>query len=1059
MFAPLLALALTAFGSMTKMPNQPQPLVVDRLRCEALENPLGMDVAQPRLSWIVASPTMGQRQSAYQILVASSPERLEKGNADLWDSDKIASAETRDIPYAGAKLARSKAAFWRVIAWDKDGVASAPSRVAHWTMGLINPKDLHAKWLGVIEHPRLGIGYHALESTAIEATKWVQVNLDVSVPIDRIVLHPVRDHMGYFLFGFPLRFRVEIADEPTFAHPTVLRDETHADFPPFSHAPPAIAGGGHRAKYVRVTATKLWARTDGVGCFALAEIEVFSHGKNVAVGRSVSALDSVERDGWTHRAMTDGAAEGQGAPFTMLLRKEFEVAKPIKRALAYVTGLGQYEMTLNGEKVGQDWITPGWTQYAKTILLDTYDVTTQLRQGRNVAGLHIGNGMYDMRGDTRGMQQQNSLGTHRALCQIEIEYTDGTSSMLVTDKSWQWSRSGYTYSGVFGGEDFDARLQAPGWDRVGLADAKWEHPLEVEPPKGTLRGITHAAPALREIEVRTPVSQTEPKPNTLVLNLGQNAPYVPELTVRGPIGTTVRAWPAETLHPDGTINQQTMRAGKYVSYTLLGAPEEKWHPAFWYCGSQYWMIDAVDADGKAIDPKTVLVGFRGLLVHSSAEPVGTFECSDTLFNQVYNLIHWSIRSNLASVISDCPHREKSGWLEEDHLVGPGLLYCYDLTAMFRKVVSDMGDTQQPDGMVPTMAPEYFFYDGGYRDSVEWGGAYLFMPRLMRDWYADKGLIALHYAGMRRYVDYLGTRAKSDILSNGLGDWTGFGHDERTPIGITDTCYYYLAVKTLAEFAGTLGKLEDATKYGTLADRVKGSFQREYFHPETGSIGTGSQSGIATALDLGLIDPPYQAQAFERLLDDVKAHDYAVDCGEIGHPSLLRVLAKNGRSDIVAKIHSQTDKPGYGYQVKLGMTTLAEAWDARPISLNHFMMGHLMEWFYADLVGINPDPAHPGYTAAIIKPQPVPQVSWAKGSYRSIHGLYAVSWKVMDGRFEMEVEIPANCAAQVWIPTSNAQSIRIEDTSTAEHVSAKPVDHGEYGVLSLSSGRYQITATR
>ncbi|HTQ12048.1 MAG TPA: family 78 glycoside hydrolase catalytic domain [Fimbriimonadaceae bacterium] len=855
-------------------------LVPARLECESIVDPLGIDVPHPRLSWIVESPATGQRQTAYRIAVSDSLEELKEGKADLWDSGKVESSETLGIPYAGKPLRSAERVFWRVQVWDKDGVASAPSAPATWTMHMI-PGDWKPQWI-----------------------------------------------------GFP--------------------------------------------------------------------------GKQ---------------------------------PVMFTLRKEIAVAKPVRRALAFVSGLGQYEMRIDGKKVGDDWITPGWTQYQKSVLVDTYDVTRMLPKGRRVLTMLIGNGMYNMATDTRGSQQTNSLGEDKAMLYLRIEHTDGSVEVVQTDATWQIAPGPETYCGVFGGEDWDARLKPKNWLRA----------IVVPPPTGELHGITHANPPVRVIETRMATS-TEPKPNTLVIDLGQNAPYVPQVKVQGEAGDSIRMWPAEQLKPDGTVDQQTMRAGKYATYTLAGKTQETWHPLFWYCGSRYWQIEAFDPQGKPVDPKSILLGFKGLMVHSTARPVGTFECSNELFNQIFSLIHWAMRSNLSTVISDCPHREKSGWLEEDQLVGPGLMYCFDLSAMFRKIIEDMHDAQQPNGMVPTMAPEYFIYQGGFRDSVEWGGSYLFLPKFMRDWYDDRGLIARHYDAMKRYVDYLGTRTKGDILSTGLGDWNGYGNDPRTPVGITDTAYYYLAVKTLAGFAKDLGKDEDAFAYELLSERVRSNFDSTYLDPATGRVGTGSQSAQATALDLGLIPDDLKSKAFDALLQDVKDHDYAVSCGEVGHPSLLRVLPANGRADIVAKIHLQTDRPGYGWQIKKGMTTLTEAWDASPISLNHLMLGHIMEWFFADLVGIDPDPFQPGFKSFIIRPRPVPQVDWAKATYDSIRGPIACSWKIENGKFSMDLDVPANCTARVFMPAGYGGTVRMVERKTGKAIAVAPEADGGFEV---PSGRFRV----
>ncbi|MDR3691257.1 MAG: family 78 glycoside hydrolase catalytic domain [Fimbriimonas sp.] len=878
-------------------------MTVADLRCESVVNPLNVDVARPALSWKVISSKDGDRQTGYEVQVSASRPALANGHGDLWDTGRVRSSATIDIPYAGPSLSSSEEVFWRVRVWDANGSPSSWSGVNRWSMGLIHEGDLKAHWI--------------------------------------------------------------------LARPSA----------------------------------------------------------------------------------------GDRASATTYFRKGF-VAKPsVKRALCYVSGLGQYEIWINGRRVGNDWITPSWTQYAKTVVADCYDVTSLLQAGKNCVAMHIGNGMYDMSEDKRGGQQLNSLGPRKALCQIEVQYASGVRQVVATDDAWTWAPSPESYSGVFGGEDWDQRLEPAGWKLPSFDDKVWKHATVTTGSGGSLRGLTHASPPLRLIEVRSPVKVTKPRADVLVLNLGQNSPYVPRISVHGAPGTTIRMWPAEVLKEDGTVNQETMRAGKYASYTLDGLSMENWHPAFWYVGSQFWQIEAFDPTGRPIDPSEILTRFEGLLVHAAIKPAGQFRCSNEMFNKIHDLIWWAMCSNFASVISDCPHREKSGWLEEDTLMGPSLMYAFDMNTMFRKVVQDMRDSQQKDGMVPTMAPEYFHYDAGFRDSVEWGGTYLALPEFMRDWYGAQTLVREHYATMKRYVDYLGTRTKDGILSNGLGDWNGYGNDPRTPVAITDTCYYFKFIETLRSFADSLGRKADRAKYASLSQEVKDRFLARFFDRATGKVGSGSQSGQATAIDVGIVDGADVPRAFAQLVADVEQEKFTVSCGEVGHPSLLRVLTKFGRSDLVAKIHLQTEHAGYGYQIHKGLTTLAESWDARPISYNHFMLGHLMEWFYADLVGIRPDPKGSAFSIIDIQPHPVSQVTWANGSYDSVRGRIVCRWRLDGDIFHMDVVIPANTSAFVWVPTDPGAPVRVSFPSSRSlgvFLSKGTIDG--YEQIPVSGGRYSFDSS-
>jgi alpha-L-rhamnosidase len=1107
----------------------------DNLRCEYYSQARGIDIPQPNLSWelVDTGQHRSQRQTAYEVRVATSQQLIDHGRPDLWDSGKVESDATVQVAYAGKPLITAEQCFWQVRVWDQDGLASPWSKPAGWTMGVMEEKDWHAQWIGPEQGPgprqRLGIGYHAKEAKSLDETKWVQIDLGTGVPIDRLVLWPVRNHLEYALFGFPPRFKVEVSDDPDFRNAWLFVDNTASDFVCPLSGPVTFSSGeaAPMARYVRVTATRLYPRRDGVGCFALAEVEVESGGKTLGRGCKVSALDSVEAHGWTMPALTDGATPSGRS--TVLMRKEVTVARKVKRATAFVSGLGQYEFTIDGRKVGNAFITPGWTQYIKTCLYDTYDVTDQLNSpppratgaasGVHALGLRLGTGMYDMIDDTRSAQQQRGHGAHRAYLQIDVDYTDGSYAVIVTDPTWRWRDGPTTYSGVFGGEDFDARLEPQGWDTPGFDDRKWSDAVTVKPlepwggsraaaggppvpsspetPTMRLAGLSRGSPPIALHGTRTPVGTSTPKENTVVYDLGQNAPYIPRLTLRGRRGTTVQLWPAEVRRPDGTIDQTTMRGGKHISYTLRGGggADEVYWPRFWYVGSRYWQATATDPSGKPIDPAPIIQKFEGLLVYSDSTGAGTFECSDDLFNKTNDLILWAMRSNMASIITDCPHREKSGWLEQIHLNAPGLMYNFDMAPLFRKTMEDMGDAQQDDGMVPTMAPEYFIYDHGYRDSIEWGGACIYLPGYVARWYGESTLIARHYDHMSRYMAYLSTLAKDNIISTGLGDWDGFGPDKRTPVALTDTAYYYLAATTMEDFAGRLGRTEEQRKWHALAALIRDSFNKHFLDttptptptaadtdanaaPATpgGKYATGSQSCQATALDLNLVPDNLRPAAMQRLLDDIEAKDFAISCGEVGHPSLLRVLMKAGRSDLIYRIHHQSDRPGYGYQLAKGATTLTEAWDASPISHNHFMLGHIMEWFYAGLAGIRPDDPHMpdsadithdmaspdpdawGFKHFIIRPEPVDEITWAKATYHSIRGPISSEWHADGETFTLAVAVPPNTEATIYLPAESLDDVRESGRRLvrAEGVVSFALDQGR-AVIRVGSGRYSFEA--
>ena len=446
------------------------------------------------------------------------------------------------------------------------------------------------------------------------------------------------------------------------------------------------------------------------------------------------------------------------------------------RAIAHVSGLGQYEMNLNGVKAGDDLLSPGWTDYNKTTLYDTKDVTPLLHEGRNAVGLTLGNGMYNVVRRNRFVKFTGSFGPLRAICQLQLEYADGTTQIVGTDKSWRTHAGPIIFSNIYGGEDYDARLDPSGWDKPGFDDGAWRQAVEFIRPPGKLRGQSVAAPPLRAIEVR-PAVEVRPLANGDVLfDFGQNASYMPRLRVTGPVGSTVRLMPGEIVNDDGTVNQKTMGAGSrgnfWWEYTKGTDAEESWTPKFCYIGCRYLQAHLAPAKPGGEPPH--VKSLEGVIVHSSAAPVGDFSCSNELLNRIRTLVRWAQRANMVSILTDCPHREKLGWLEEYHLNGPAIRYEFDVARLYTKAMNDMADAQLDNGLVPNIAPEYTQFKGAFRAATEWGSAFIIVPWQQYQFDADLDLLREHYAAMKKYFAYLESRADDDIVSEGLGDWYDLG---------------------------------------------------------------------------------------------------------------------------------------------------------------------------------------------------------------------------------------------------------------------------------------------
>ena len=592
---------------------------------------------------------------------------------------------------------------------------------------------------------------------------------------------------------------------------------------------------------------------------------------------------------------------------TLLLRREFDVKPGLKRAIAYVCGLGQYEMYINGNKAGEDILSPGWSKYDKTCLYDTHDLTSLLHEGKNAVGLILGNGMYNITGGQgRYVKFRQSFGPPKVIAQLRIEYADGTSQVIGTDANWQVAPGPITFENVFAGEDYDARLEPEGWNRPGFkAVTPWTAAIETSGPGGTLRGLSCAAPPIRAIEILQPIAAKPLCPDVTVYDLGQNASFIPQLAVNGPSGSFIRIIPSELLSSDGSADRTSCTQDgvrpAWWQYTLRGNGSEKWFPKFFYQGCRYLQVERYPA--KVGDPLPMVESIKGVVVHSSSTPIGEFACSNTLFNRIYTLVRWAQRSNMMSLMTDCPHREKLGWLEQYHLNGPSLRYNFDLAMLFTKAVNDMSDSQLANGFVPNIAPEYFIASSPaltdpFRNSPEWGSAFVIVPWQQYQFTGDISLLSRNYEGMKRYVAFLGSTAQNYIVSTGLGDWYDLGPNppwgsQLTPVALTATAFYYYDNWILARTAQLLGKPGEASQFDALAAQIRAAFNQKFYNPQTGQYATGSQCANSIPLVMDLVEPEHRAAVLEAIVQDIHKRGNALTTGDVGYRYLLRALAEGG----------------------------------------------------------------------------------------------------------------------------------------------------------------------
>ena len=582
-------------------------------------------------------------------------------------------------------------------------------------------------------------------------------------------------------------------------------------------------------------------------------------------------------------------------------------------------------------------------------------------------------------------------------------------------------------------------------------------------PGGALKGLSCAAPPVRSFEVFKPVTINTLKPGVVVYDFGQNAALMPRFKVKGSPGARVRIVPAELVSTDGTVDRSSCGHNRpaYWQYTLAGTGTEAFFPKFYYHGCRYLQVESTAGpDGKLPS----LSRLEALVVQADSPSAGDFECSNPLFNRIRRLVRWAQRSNMMSILTDCPHREKLGWLEEDHLNGPALRYEFDLARLSTKIMNDIADSQLEDGLVPNIAPEYVKFKGAFRDSPDWSSACILVPWQQYEFEGDLDLLRQHYPQMERYVAYLGERATNHLVSHGLGDWYDLGPHapgvaQLTPVPLTATAFYYCDASVLSSIAALLDKPADAQKYQKLASDIRAAFNETFYDPSNHCYATGSQCANAMALVMGLVEPANRASVLDSLVADVRARTNALTAGDVGYRYLLRALADGGRSDVIFDINNQSSKPGYGYQIAHGATSLTEAWNARrSSSQNHFMLGQITEWFYHDLAGIASDPSGPGFKRIILRPTPVGDVSGLKASYDSVHGPIACTWQRRNGAFRLKATIPTGSTATVFVPARPDDKVT-EGSRPADRspgVTFLRRDAG-YSVYQIDSGKYNFRA--
>ena len=881
-------IAMAVFFLISAIPAH-AAISVSSLRCESRSEPLSVDAAKPRLSWVIASSERDQKQSAYRVLVAASEKSLAAGRGDLWDSGKVAGNETVEIIYAGLPLCSGQRCYWKVQAWDQNDRPSRWSLSTWWEMGLLTAADWTGQWLNDGK------------------------------------LNPTNDADFY-------------RDDP--------------------------------------------------------------------------------------------------AP---LFRRELKLTKPVRQARLYLSGLGYYEASLNGQRVGNHVLDPGWTMYGKRVYYSTYDVSKQLHPGENCFGVTLGNGWWNplplQLWGQRNFRQELAVGRPRFIAQLKVEFTDGTTQSFASDAAWKVAEGPLRRNSLYLGEVYDARQEMPGWNQPGFDDSAWRPAKPATEALGPLQA--QPQPPIRVRETFPAARVTQPQPGVFLYDMGQNFSGWARFRFRAAAGTKIVLRYGELLNPDGSLNPLTSvcgqikgtrktQAGHEESVGGPGAPEIAWQtdtyiargrgeesyvPRFTFHGFRYVEVTGLD---QAL-PLSAVTGMR---LSADVPAAGEFACSNPMLNEIQAMCRRTFLANLFSVQSDCPHRERLGYGGDIVATSEALMLNFDMENFYAKVVADFADSARPDGMLTDTAP----FVGIQYCGVGWAMAQPLLTAQLYRYYGNRRVMEEQYATARRWLLLVANQCPNGIVDEGLSDHESLAPTSAPPFV---TPLFYQSAQLVADLARTLGHREDAAQFEVLGDKIRQAYQQRFFDPATGRAGPGTQGSQAFALYSDLVPAEARSRALDVLLENIRGERKGhLSTGILGTKFMLEELSRADRADAAYGMVQQTDFPGWGWMLANGATTLWEHWElsTNTYSHSHPMFGSVSQWFIRWLGGIQTQPDAIGFDRILIRPQTVPELKWVKSSYNSVRGRIVSNWSRDGGRLSLELVVPANTSATVYVPAQAAAQV-------------------------------------
>jgi len=1045
------------------------------LRVDNQKTPLGIDDPAPHFSWQLHDPARGAMQTAYVVQVASSAGRLETDDADIWTSGRMESSESINIPYAGPALKPSTRYFWRVKLWSASGRLYNASPTTWWETGLMAGRKEESEQESASAWQAQWIGYETPEESAVRHAPSVWIaNPDAKTPAVGNGPEQRFDYRTTISLAKPVKFAAlyTTGQDTVAAWINGAQVLSESALPPYKQLP--------WKKFVRADVTK--QLTAGANTIAIQTLHYVVNPNGMATDDAppliatlvveygdsswatfASALawktaihaasdwqqKNFDDSGWKTATewhpLSPRRSESLGIPWdsdsVKALRHGFTVDKPIRSARLYATALGDYEMFLNGKRVGDEVLAPGWTDYRERVVYQTYDVTDQIANGKNVIGALLAPGWYET--PLEWFQQPNNYGlTPPALrAQLRIEHTDGSVEWIATDASWAARVSEILSSELYDGETQDARRKLPGWTAANSSTSGWDQAAMIQP--APVKIVAQDFPPIRVERTLDAKSLIEPKPGVWVYDFDQNFSGVERLRVNGPAGTGVRMRFAEVLNPDGTIYTENLRTAKATDHFILnGKGDEEFTPQFTFHGFRY-----AEVTGLPSAPNKNEV--TGLVLHTDAPFTVKLTTGSPMINQLWSNILWGQRSNFVGVPTDCPQRdERLGWMGDAQVFWRAASYNMDLAAFSRKFAADMRGTQVGTPFYGIFSPGTVTPNAGW--AAAWSDAGVIVPWTSWLQTGDTTIIKQNWAAMTKYLDAIQAENPDYLWSHDYGQPFG---DWLSPEGKTDetllaTAYWAYDARLMAQMARATGRSQDARRYAVLFETIRAAFEKKFVrddgfvagadnsasvfgvinNPNAKSTGGDTQTGYVLALHMDLVPDNLRAAAAKRLVDKLHANHNLLGTGFLGTPYLLEVLTKAGYSDLAYTLLLNTQYPSWGYMVTHGATTMWERWNGDQMrddpsmnSYNHYAYGAVADWIYRYAAGIDATPDDAGFHTIVLHPVFNAKLGHLSFDYDSAYGPIHSDWKVEGDTAAWHVTIPANATG--WLPLSASEAAR------------------------------------